>query len=34
MLGTASFYIMNGIVLFLIHIFTVTKDTNSSQKGY
>ena len=30
---TASFYIMNGIVLFLIlHMFTGTKGTNSSKK--
>ena len=33
-LGTASFYIMISIFLFLIlHIFTGTKDTNSSKEG-
>ena len=33
-LGTASFYIMISIVLFqILHIFTGTKDTNSSKEG-
>ena len=32
--STASFYIMIGIVLFLIlHIYTGAKDTNSSKEG-
>ena len=32
--GTASFYIMIGIVLILIlHIFTGTQDTDSSKEG-
>ena len=34
-LGTASFWAMNGTVLLLIlHIYTGTKDTSSSNKGY
>ena len=33
-LTTASVYVMNGIVLFLILLtFTCTKDTNSPKKG-